>query len=124
MFQDYLKICLKRSEGDETMSSQMCHFGSWILHELEVIKTQKAWEKLPVTPLFLCISYVFATPLTLLSVGISRQEYWSGLPCPPPGDHLNPGIEPRSPALQADSLPLEPPLRHSPLYKYYMIPLL
>ena len=37
---------------------------------------------------------------------LSRQEYWSGLPCPSPGDHPNPGIEPRSPALQADSLPL------------------
>ena len=46
------------------------------------------------------------------SVGSSRQEYWSGLPCPPPGDLLNPGIEPlssASPALQADSLPTEPP---------------
>ena len=41
--------------------------------------------------------------------GFSRQEYWSGLPCPPPGDLLNPGIEPRSPALQVDSLPSEPP---------------
>ena len=37
-----------------------------------------------------------------------RQEYWSGLPCPSPGNNLNPGIEPRSPALQADSLPSEP----------------
>ena len=34
-----------------------------------------------------------------------RQEYWSGLPCPPPGDHPNPGIKPASPALQEDSLP-------------------
>ena len=41
-----------------------------------------------------------------LSMGFSRQEYWSVLPCPPPGDLPNPGIEPRSPALQADSLPL------------------
>ena len=41
--------------------------------------------------------------------GFSRQEYWSGLPCPPPWDPPNPGIESRSPALQADSLPLEPP---------------
>ena len=39
----------------------------------------------------------------------SRQEYWSGLPCPPPGDLPNPGIETRSPTLQADSLPSEPP---------------
>ena len=40
--------------------------------------------------------------------GFSRQEYWSGLPCPPPGDLPNPGIEPRSPTLQVDSLPREP----------------
>ena len=41
--------------------------------------------------------------------GLSRQEYWSGLPCFPPGDHPNPGIKPRSPAFQADSLLSEPP---------------
>ena len=57
---------------------------------------------------------LFATPWTiahqaLLSMGFSRQEYWSGLPCPPPGDLPNVGIEPRSPALQADSLLSEPP---------------
>ena len=39
-----------------------------------------------------------------LSMGFSRQEYWSGLPCLPPGDFPDPGIEPRSSALQADSL--------------------
>ena len=38
--------------------------------------------------------------------GILQQEYWSGLPCPPPGDHPKPGTEPGSPALQADSLPM------------------
>ena len=38
----------------------------------------------------------------------SRQEYWSGLPLPPPGDLLDPGMDPRSPALQADALPAEP----------------
>ena len=43
--------------------------------------------------------------------GFSRQEYRSGLPCPPPGDLPNPGITPRSPALQADSLLSEPPRR-------------
>ena len=57
---------------------------------------------------------LFETPRTVasqapLSMGFSRQEYWSGLPCPPPGDLPDPGIEPRSPALQADSLPSEPP---------------
>ena len=39
----------------------------------------------------------------------SRPEYWSGWPFPSPGDLPNPGIEPRSPALQVDSLPAEPP---------------
>ena len=56
---------------------------------------------------------VFATPWTvahqaLLSMGFSRQEYWSELPCCSPRDLPNPGIKPRSPALQADSLPSEP----------------
>ena len=44
-----------------------------------------------------------------LSMGFSRQEYWSGLPFPPSGDLPDPGIEPGSPAVQADSLPSEPP---------------
>ena len=43
-----------------------------------------------------------------LSMGFSRQEYWSGLSCPPPGDLPNPGIKPRSPTLQTDSLPTKP----------------
>ena len=42
-------------------------------------------------------------------MGFSRQEYWSGLPFPSPGDLPDPGIESRSPALQADSLLSEPP---------------
>ena len=41
--------------------------------------------------------------------GFSRQEYWSGLPCSPPGDLPNPGMELRCPTLQVDSLPFEPP---------------
>ena len=41
-----------------------------------------------------------------LSMGFSRQEYWNGLPNPPPGDLPNPGIKPVSPALQVGSLPL------------------
>ena len=44
-----------------------------------------------------------------LSMEFSRQEYWSGLPFPSPGDLPDPGIESRSPALQVDSLPSEPP---------------
>ena len=44
------------------------------------------------------------------SMEFSRQEYWSGLPFPSPGDLSNPGIEPRSPTLQADALTSEPPI--------------
>ena len=49
-----------------------------------------------------------------LCMGFSRQEYWSGLPFPPSGDLPDPGIKPRSPALQADSLPSEPPAVKKP----------
>ena len=56
---------------------------------------------------------LLVTPWTVarqapLSVGFSGQEYWSGLPFPPPGDRLDPGIKPMFSALQADSLPAEP----------------
>ena len=47
-------------------------------------------------------------PMTIESMEFSRPEYWSGQPFPSPGDLPNPGIEPRSPALQVDSLPAEP----------------
>ena len=62
---------------------------------------------------FSCV-WLFETPWIVvcqapLSMEFSRQEYWSGLPCPHPGDLPNAGIEPRSPTLQADSLPPEPP---------------
>ena len=60
--------------------------------------------------------WLFATPWTVahqapLSMGFSKQEYWSGLPCPPPRDLPDPGIKaasPASPALQADFLPGKP----------------
>ena len=57
---------------------------------------------------------LFATPWTIayqgpLSTGFSRQEYWSGLQFPSPGNLPNQGIEPGSPSFQADALPSEPP---------------
>ena len=56
---------------------------------------------------------LFATPWTVaheafLSMGFFRQGYWSGLPCPSPGDPPDPGIKSRSPALRTDSLLIEP----------------
>ena len=57
---------------------------------------------------------LFATPWTVAyqappSIAFSRQEYWSGLPFPSPGDLPDPGVEPGSPSFQADALTSEPP---------------
>ena len=69
--------------------------------------------------MFICLILIAKSWLTLvtpwtvarqapLSMGFSRQEYWRGLLFPSPGDLLNPGIDPRSPALQVDDLLTEP----------------
>ena len=77
--------------------------------------------------LWLSLSLVrlFVTPWTVahqvpLSIGFSRQEYWNGLPFPSPGDLPNPGTEPRSPALQADPLPSDPPGRLGCIVMYVL----
>ena len=67
---------------------------------------------------------LFATPWTVAyqappSMGFSRQEYWSGLPFPSPGDLPHPGIEHGSPALQADSLPTSHERSHRWLLTQY-----
>ena len=78
----------------------------------------RAWGQVPLIHKSVSVSSSVVsdstTPLTVacqppLSMGFPRQEYWSGLPFPSLGDLPEPGIEPRSPALQADSLPSEPP---------------
>ena len=86
---------------------------------LENSMDRGAWRATVCACVLSCFSQVqlFVTPWTeahqaSLSVGFSWQEYWSGLPCPPPGDLPNPGIKPVflvSPELQVDSLPLVPP---------------
>ena len=72
---------------------------------------------------------LFVTPWTVarqapLSMGFSRQEYWSGLPFLPPGDFPDPGIEPMSPvspALQVNSLTAEPPGKPPYNFHIYLI---
>ena len=69
---------------------------------------------------------LFATPWTVahqapLSMGFSRQEHWSGLPFPSPGDLPNPGIKPEFPALQADALSSEPPGKPGSFIVYTLI---
>ena len=69
-------------------------------------------------------AWLFAAPWTVvhqapLSMEFSRQEYWSGLSFPSPGDVPNPGIKPASPTLQVDSLPTEPPGKPSNIIQSY-----
>ena len=91
----------------------------WILfalargHNIHCYEISHVWSEVK------SLSHVrlFATPWTVacqapLSMGFSRQEYWSGLPFPSPGDLPNPGIEPGSPALEVDALTSEPPGKH------------
>ena len=80
----------------------------WIAISFSNARKRKAKVKL-LSPV-----WVFVTPWTVAyqtpqSMGFSRQEYWSGLPFPSPGDLPDPGIKPRSPIFQADALTSEPP---------------
>ena len=61
----------------------------------------------------------YSLPGSFCPWGFSRQEYWNGLPFPPPGDLSNSMIEPRSPTLQAGSLPPEP--LGKPMYRHQFI---
>ena len=79
-----------------------------------ILVTQDESPRLRILSLTGWFSHSVATPWTTvahqapLSMGLFRPEYWSELPSPPLGDLPHPGMKPRSPALQADSLPFEP----------------
>ena len=91
--------------------------------------TYKLFSIVPATSgggLVIKLCLTLETPWTVacqspLSLGFPRQEYWTGLPFPSPEDLPNPGIEPESPALHADSLPTE--LRGKPRTTRYHISL-
>ena len=91
-------------------SPQFCHHHSLCPFTSHL----DAYGKKNVKVKLLSHAQLFMTPMDCglpgsSSMGFSRQEYWSGLPFPSPGDLPDPGIEPGSPSLQADSLPSEPP---------------
>ena len=77
------------------------------------ISQARILEKWKVKVTLLSHVRLFVTPWTVAyqapNMGFSRQEYWSGLPFPSPGDLPDPGVEPSSPALWTDALPPEPP---------------
>ena len=90
----------------------MVESSSLLLYALgEGLAGRRRWYRCAyVLSCFTCVR-LFATLWTVagqapLSMGFFRQEYWSGLLCPPPGDLPDPGIELGSPSWQADSLPL------------------
>ena len=72
----------------------------WILYQLN-------HKGSPKSKLLSCVRF-FAIPWTIQSMEFSRPEYWSGKPLPSPPGLSNPGMKPRSPTLQVDSLPAEP----------------
>ena len=107
----YLENILNRA--CHRYATSMLRLISWLLFFLCVYESRSPGESVCMLS---CFSHVrlFVTPCTVthqapLSRGFSRQEYWSGLPFPSPGDLPNPGIEHGSPALQTDSLLSEPP---------------
>ena len=89
------------------------HHYIWTLRGLQVKKDCKSFRSARLCMLSYFIHvWLFVTLWTVahqapLAMGFSRQEYWNGLPCSPPGDLPYPGIKPRSPTLQADSSPSE-----------------
>ena len=93
--------------------------GGWRESEIKLGQSRK-WK----CYLLSCVR-LFVTPRTVahqapLSIRFSRQEYWTGLPFPSPWDLPKPGIKPGSPALQADSLPAEPPGKPQSLMFYWL----
>ena len=89
------------------------NWNAWKLKSLKVKKkyiNSSDWKLLSHVQLFV-------TPWTIQAMEFSRPECWSGYHFPSPGDRLNPGIEPRSPTLQADSLPAKLPGKPHHHYK-------
>ena len=112
-------ICTMEYYSFIKMNETMPFAATWmdleiiILSEVSQRKTNIIWYHLHVKSKKLCVlSHVrlFPTPTKApRSMGFSRQEYWSGLPFPPPGDLPDPGIEPVSPALAGSFFTIEPP---------------
>ena len=112
----FLECCMVGIRQCVASSGQLLSLGNVYLSSSNIFSRRgssfpldKWWQLKLLSCVHLC-----ATPWSVAyqappSMGLSRQEYWSGLPFPPPGDLPDPGIEPRSPALQADTLLSEPP---------------
>ena len=92
--------CKSLLDSDFSVFATQSSGQEWSLYNVVDIWYMQVFHSVSWDPIIACQA--------LLSMEVSRQEYWSGQPFPSPGDLLNPGIEPGSPALQADSAPFEP----------------
>ena len=115
LFVDFLLISLAILKLD------YLSFYYWVVRVLCVFCEQFSYQKVKVKSL--SHVWLFAIPWTVAhqappSMGFSKQEYWSGLPYPSPGDLPDPGTEPGSPTLRTDALPSEPPGKPS-LIRYW-----
>jgi len=105
-----IKITQRSFFGTSVLRFHLCLLNPLLLHHLVHIRP---WNVNTRDIGMVCL-WLFVTPWTIahqafLSMGFSRQEFWSGFPFPSPGDPPDPGIKPRSPALQAYSLLCKPP---------------
>ena len=104
--------------GNQEMNGQwaVIRKPNFLIYSIRSSDLIHSWEEFPLlacVPIHFSNAWLFTTLWTvahqaLLSVGFSRHEYWSGLPCPPPGDLPDPGTEPESLMSPAGSLPLVP----------------
>ena len=111
LFQIHLHYRLLQNIEYSSCAMQLSPCWLSVLHIVVYICLSLKYMKMKV---LLSHIWLFLIPQTVvhqapLSVEFSRQEYWSRLPFPPPGDLPDPGTEPRSPALRADSVMSEPP---------------
>ena len=108
----------KQTKTNEWSNLKKKKMTSWIQWGLGSLPKEDLSAMLCLVPQLcptLCFPMDYSPPGSSVHGGFLRQEYWSGLLCPPPGDLPNPGIKPRSPTLQVDSLLSEPPRKPSNL---------
>ena len=118
-FCNYIFISLPMSWFHHCKNKTKCRPPHWIVVEIRWRhrRSSRNLDHMSLCSVGFCHVQLFVTLWTVthqapLSMGFSRQEYWSEMRCPPPGDLPNRGIKPTSlasPALQVDSLPTEPP---------------
>ena len=105
LIQNCCDNCQPKANQRQRLSSPCGELNSWFDRTTQSEK----WRCYSISRVQLFVTPWSVAQQAPLSMEFSRQEYWSGLPCPSPRDLLHPEIKPESPALHADSLPTQPP---------------